>query len=349
MRLVDADVGPYERVVWATDDESGLRAIVAVHSTALGPAVGGCRFHPYADEATAMMDALRLAAGMTLKSAAAGLHLGGGKSVIIGDPARDKTPELLMAFGRVVDSLSGVYLTAEDVGTTAADMDVIHEETEFVLGLTTSRFGLGGDPSPFTSRGVVAAMRAAWCAEQGSGDLADARVVVQGVGKVGSGVARLAAQEGAEVAVADVDAARAASLATEIGARALPAEGVLTTPCDILAPCALGGVLNDATVPALACGVVCGAANNQLADAGVADLLASRGIAYVPDFIANAGGIIAIAHEMDDWDIERVLAAVDGIGDTVLELIEEARIEGGGTLEAARRRAEERIALAGAR
>jgi leucine dehydrogenase len=349
MRLVDADVGPYERVVWARDEEAGLRAIVAVHSTALGPAVGGCRFHPYADEAEAMMDALRLAAGMTLKSAAAGLHLGGGKSVIIGDPARDKTPELLMAFGRVVDSLSGLYLAAEDVGTTAGDMDVIHEETEFVLGLSTSRFGLGGDPSPFTSRGVVAAMRAAWAAEQGADDLAGARVVVQGVGKVGSGVARLVAQEGAEVAVADVDAARAAQLADEIGARALPAKGVLATPCEILAPCALGGVLNDATVPALACRVVCGAANNQLADAGVADLLASRGIAYVPDFIANAGGIIAIAHELDDWDIERVLAAVDGIGDTVAELIEESRIEGAGTLALAKRRAEERIALAGAR
>ena len=151
------------------------------------------------------------------------------------------------------------------------------------------------------------------------------------------------------MAVADVDAARAAQLADEIGARALPAKGVLATPCEILAPCALGGVLNDATVPALACRVVCGAANNQLADAGVADLLASRGIAYVPDFIANAGGIIAIAHELDDWDVERVLAAVDGIGDTVAELIEESRIEGAGTLALAKRRAEERIALAGAR
>jgi glutamate dehydrogenase/leucine dehydrogenase len=345
MRILDAAVGPFERVVWAVDDDSGLQAIVAVHDTALGPALGGTRFHPYADEASACIDVLRLADGMTLKSAAAGLDVGGGKAVIIGDPARVKTDALLRGYARVLDLLGGTFYTAEDVGTTVADMERLRQLTPYVLGVG-ERIGGGGDPSPFTAQGVVAAMRAAWEAETGGATLAGARIVVQGVGKVGSGVVERAVAEGALVQLCDVDAGRAAALAARVGAGLVPVDVALAMPCDILAPCAMGGVISRHTVPALACRWVVGAANNQLTDDGVADLLAERGIGYVPDFVANAGGVISVAQERHGWERGRVSAAVEGVGETVRELIEESRVEGETPLACARRLAAERIALA---
>ena len=345
MRIVDTAVGPYERVVWAHDPASGLQSIVAVHSTSLGPAVGGCRFFPYPDQATATLDALRLAEGMTLKSAAAGLDLGGGKAVIIGNPATAKTPELLAAFARVLDLLEGRYYTAEDVGTSTADMDTLRSLTPYALGVSTDRGG-SGDPSPYTSRGVFAAMRAGWEASGGSASLAGARVVVQGAGKVGADVARLAAADGAEVSVADITADRARQVAAEIGGSTIDAPFALRAECDILSPCALGGVLNDETVPGLRCRMICGAANNQLENDEASMLLKARGIDYVPDFIANAGGIIAIAEERNGFDRARAMALADGIGDVVRTIVRQARAESRSALAVARRRAAERLAAA---
>lgn len=346
MRLVDQSVGPYERVVWAHDPASGLQTCVAIHSTALGPAVGGCRFYPYPDQATAVLDALRLAAGMTLKSAAAGLDMGGGKAVIIGNPATDKTPDLLAAFAEVLNRLDGVYYTAEDVGTSTADMDALRTHTPFVLGVGEERGG-SGDPSPYTARGVVAAMRAAWAVTAGHSTLRGAHVVVQGAGKVGGGVARLAAADGARVTIADVNETRVATLTAALGVETVPAAEALTTPCDILSPCALGGVLTETSVATLRCSLVCGAANNMLASDRVAHALAGRGIDYVPDFVANAGGIIAIADEMDGFDSERAGEHADAVGEIVAAIIEEAQATGESALVVAERRAARRIAAAG--
>jgi glutamate dehydrogenase/leucine dehydrogenase len=318
---------------------------VAVHSTALGPALGGTRILPYPDEASAVIDVLRLAEGMTLKAAAAGLHVGGGKAVIIGDPRRDKTEGLMRAYAEVVDSLGGTYYTAEDVGTTTADMDLLHAFTPHVLGLSAGNGG-SGDPSPFTSRGVVAAMRSAWEALTGAPTLAGARVMVQGAGKVGAGVVRLLAAEGARVAVADVDPVAVARLDVEVGAAPVPPERALLECCDVLSPCALGGALSETTVPDLRCRLICGAANNQLACDDMADVIAGRGIIYVPDFIANAGGLMAVADELDGFDAERVTLAVEGIAEVVRELLQESRDSRETPLAAARRRAARRLALA---
>jgi leucine dehydrogenase len=345
MRILDAAVGPFERVVWAIDDESGLRAIAAVHDTSLGPALGGTRFYPYPDEARAVIDVLRLADGMTLKSAAAGLDVGGGKAVIIGDPSTPKSDALIRAYARVLDLFEGTFFTGEDVGTTVEDMERVREHTPYVLGVS-ERLGGGGDPSPFTAQGLVAAMRAAWEAETGRPTLAGARIVIQGVGKVGAGVAERTAAEGALVAVCDVAAGRAAEVAGRLGVGLVPTDVAMAMPCDILAPCAMGGVISRHTVPALACRWIVGAANNQLTDDGIADILAERGIGYVPDFVGNAGGVISVAQERHGWERERVTAMVEGVGDTVRELIEESRLEGETMLACARRLAAERIAHA---
>ncbi len=343
--LQDAAVGPFERVVHAVDDDSGLRAVVAVHTTAPGPAVGGTRFHPYPSGACAAIDALRLAEGMTLKAAAAGLPVGGGKAVIAGDPARLRSPALWRAYARVVDMLDGAYYTAEDVGTTVADMAALRRHTPYVLGVPDSG-GWDGDPSPLTARGVVAAMRAAVEAEGGCAGLGGARVVVQGVGKVGGAVAGLLAAEGARLWVSDADPARALAIAAATGAAALEPDAALGRPCDVLAPCALGGILRPDTAPALRCRWVVGSANNQLSDDSVAERLAERGIGYVPDFIANAGGLIAVAGQLNGWDPEGVGERVDEIGDTVRELLDEAAARGETTLASARRRARARVAAA---
>lgn len=346
MRIVDESVGPYERVVWAHDPASGLQSIVAIHSTALGPAVGGCRFYPYQDQATATIDALRLADGMTFKSSAAGLDLGGGKSVIIGHPARDKTPALLAAFAEVLNHLDGMYFTAEDVGTSTADMDFLRSLTPFALGISPERGGCG-DPSPYTARGVVAAMVAGWQASSGTESLTGVRVAVQGAaGKVGSDVAKLVADRGGQVLVADIAAQHVADLAAEIGATVVDPAEILGVECEILSPCAMGGVLTEGSVPKLRCAMVCGAANNQLGSDEASRLLLERDIDYVPDFVANAGGIIAIAEERTGFDAGRARERADAIGDVVRAIVDEARTRGESALAVARRRATERLEAA---
>lgn len=321
MKLLDlmGETG-HEQVVHCSDPATGLRAIIAVHSTWLGPALGGVRFRPYADEAEALTDVLRLAEGMTYKAAVAGLDLGGGKAVIIGDPATDRTPELIVSYAKFVDGLGGRYLTAEDVGTTQADMDLIATVTPHVTG-TSSQRGGSGDPSPATALGVFCAMEAT-AEHLWGGGLDGRRVTVIGTGKVGSALVGHLAAAGAVVSAADVDPV-ALARARNLGAVEVDVADVYTRPCDILAPCALGGGLDPATIAALDCRAVVGAANNQLADRSCAELLADREVCYVPDYLANAGGIVNIAEELTEsgYDRTRAFEAVRTIGARVRDVL----------------------------
>jgi leucine dehydrogenase len=337
----------HEQVVFVADAPSGLRAIIAVHSTALGPSLGGIRFWRYPSERHAVVDALRLSEAMSLKAAAAGLHQGGGKAVVLcDDPDAPRSEALLRAMGQAIDELGGRYIAAEDVGATPRDMQVIASETPWVTGLDVP--GGSGDPSPMTAYGVLCSMEAV--AEELDGDpsLAGKRVVVDGVGHVGSRLARLVAEAGARVAVADVNQARVDALVREIGAEPLPVERALEEPCDVLALCALGGVLNEKTIPRLQCRAVCGAANNQLADAADDDALAASGILYAPDFVVNAGGIINLAEEFVGYDRENARRRTAKIAETVRRVFEIARAEGVRPGRAAEQMARRRIAEEGA-
>src|SRR3954471_14810439 len=279
----------YEQVVYCHDRPSGLRAIIAVHSTTLGPALGGTRFYPYPSEDAALEDVLRLARGMTYKSAAAGLDLGGGKAVVMGNPSTDKTEALMRAYARYVDALGGRYITAEDVGTTQADMDLIRRETPWVTGVSRS-LGGSGDPSAATAYGVLHAMKAVARSLWRDSDLAGRHVVVSGVGKVGSNLVRHLVEERAVVSVADVVPAAVEGAVKDFGAEPVPVEKAHAVECDIFSPCALGAVLNATTIPELRCEAVVGSANNQLADAASADLITEAGVVYAPDYVVNAGG-----------------------------------------------------------
>jgi leucine dehydrogenase len=291
------DFDAHEGVHLFDDPASGLRAIVAIHSTALGPAAGGTRFWRYADGEEAIVDALRLSRGMSYKNAMAGLPMGGGKGVILAPESRAKTPELLAAFGRAVDSLGGRYVTAEDVGMSDADMVAIREQTRHVAGLPVAAEAAGGDPGPMTSLGVFLGIKAAVARALGREDLIGLHVAIQGVGSVGGGLAQLLAAAGARLTVADVDAGRAAALAEAIGGKAVTPDEILRIEADVLSPCALGAVLNEETIPAIAAPIVAGAANNQLATPTDAYRLHARGILYAPDYVINAGGIINVALE----------------------------------------------------
>ena len=334
----------YEQVVYCHDRSTGLRAIIAIHSTRLGPALGGTRFHPYASEDAALTDVLRLARGMTYKAAAAGLDLGGGKAVIIGDPQVDKSEALLRAYARYVAGLGGRYATAEDVATTQADMDPIRRETRFVTG-ASEELGGSGDPSAATAYGVLWAMKAVARHLWADTSLAGRHVVISGVGKVGSILARHLVEERVRVTVADVDQGRVAEAVTDLGVEAVPAETAHRTPCDIYSPCALGAVLSASTIPDLRCAAVVGAANNQLADDGTAKLLDDAGILYAPDYVVNAGGVINIAEELapGGYRPDRALAAVRRIFDTTTALLARAAADGVSTAEAADRLAEQRV------
>ena len=335
----------HEGVHLASDPASGLQAIIAVHSTELGPALGGARFHPYASFDEALEDVLRLSRAMTYKAAAAGLALGGGKAVIVGDPEAVKTEALLEAYGRAVDALAGAYITAEDVGTTAHDMTVVRRTTEHVTGLPVESGG-SGDPSPATAHGVVAAMRAVADRLWGRRDLTGRTVAIQGVGKVGRVLVELLTGEGCRLVVADVDSGAAAGAAAEHGASVVPAGEILQQECDVLAPCALGGVIDAATVPLLRCRAVVGSANNQLLEDADAERLGDAGILYAPDFVVNAGGIINISEEMHPagYDEARALTRVGLIEQVTGTILDIARERGITTLEAARVVAEERLA-----
>lgn len=334
----------HEAVYVATDRHSGLHAIVAIHDTTRGPALGGTRFWPYESVDEALTDVLLLSRSMTYKAAAADLPLGGGKAVIIGDPTRVRSEALLEAYGRAIDEIGGRYVTAEDVGTTVADMEIIARSTRHVSGLPLESGG-SGDPSPATALGVLAAMKSV--AEQfgESGDLRGMRVAVQGVGKVGGALAGLLTAKGCEVFVADVRAQIAEAVADRYGATVVPNGQIMSQPCDLLAPCALGGSISAETVPTLRCRAVVGSANDQLTHDGVADLLAAAGIVYVPDFVANAGGLINIADELQPggYTPERAGATVSDIGRSVTTMLRAAVENGTNPLIEARALAESRL------
>ncbi|HEX9823063.1 MAG TPA: Glu/Leu/Phe/Val dehydrogenase dimerization domain-containing protein [Actinomycetota bacterium] len=334
--------GEYEEVAFFHDPPTGLRAIVAIHSTLLGPSLGGTRFYPFGSEEEALRDVLRLARGMTYKAAAAGLDLGGGKAVIIGDPKRIKTEELLRAYGRFVDSLGGRYITAEDVGTSRDDMDVIRRETGWVTGVSEA-LGGSGDPSPVTAFGVFNGLKAAAQAALGGRDLGDLHVVVQGVGKVGYALVKHLTQAGTRVTVADVDVDNLARVVSEFGVETAEPEKAHAIECDILAPCALGGLIRDDTIPELKCRVVAGAANNQLARPEHGDALHQLGILYAPDFVINAGGIINVADELLGYDQQRAMARVERIYHTLREVFRRSETEGIPPSRAAEMLAEERM------
>jgi leucine dehydrogenase len=333
----------HEEVVYFNDPWSGLRAIIAIHSTALGPALGGTRFYPYPSEEAALRDVLRLSRGMTLKAAAAGLDLGGGKAVIIGDPQRVKSEELLRAYGRFVESLGGRYITAEDVGTSRDDMDVIRRETRFVTGVSPA-LGGSGDPSPITAYGVYLAMLA--CAEDRWHDhsLQGRRVAVQGVGKVGYPLVKLLVEEGgAKVIASDVHVDTLARAVRDFGVQSVAADRIHGVDCDVFAPCALGGIINDETIPQLQCSVVAGSANNQLERPEHGKKLAELGILYAPDFVVNAGGLINVADELRGYKPERARASVEGVYRTLRHVFTIAREDHISTAEAADRVAVSRI------
>ena len=335
----------HEDVVVVRHPKSGLRAIIAVHSTLLGPSLGGARFYPYEDDAAALRDVLRLSRAMTEKAALAGLAQGGGKAVIIGDPNLVKTPALLRDFACAVDSLGGRYVTAEDVGTTQDDMDLIRETTPFVAGTALSRGG-SGDPSIATALGVVVAMEAA-AAHRWGGELKGKTVCVVGAGKVGREVIRLLVERQAVVVACDVDDDKAEGALRSGCTHIIDPLEATGTYADILCPCALGGLLTEEVVPDLHVGIIVGAANNQLARAQVADALAAAGVLYVPDFLANAGGIINIAEEATGYDRTRALKAVGRIRDTTITVLERAEAQGVTPQAAAEELVARRLAGAG--
>jgi leucine dehydrogenase len=332
----------HEQVLYGYDKVSGLKTIIAIHSTALGPALGGTRFFPYASEDDALNDVLRLSKGMTLKAAAAGLDLGGGKAVIIGDPRADKTERLFRAYGRIVDSLRGRYITAEDVGTTTADIDMIRRETRWALGESVAHGG-SGDPSPVTARGLYAAARAVAQKLWGDPDLAGRRFAVQGVGKVGSAFVQLLVEARAEVIVTDAYEPAIQSAVETHGVKPVDPDDIYGINCDIFSPCALGASLNQATIPLLNCQAVVGCANNQLATDEDALRLAERGILYAPDFVVNAGGLLNVYDELQGYSKTRALHRVDSIFDATMRILETAEEEGIDPNTAAVRVAEERI------
>jgi leucine dehydrogenase len=322
------EFGEHDQVVFCRDRAAGLYAIIAIHDRTLGPAVGGCRMRPYDSEAEAIRDVLRLSRGMTYKNAMAGLPLGGGKSVILGDPRRDKSEALLRAFGRFVEGLSGRYIAAEDVGFSVDDIEVVGRETRHVAGLE-SGLAASGDPSPFTAYGVLVGMRVAVEHRLARKSLEGVRIAVQGLGHVGSHLCRLLHQEGASLVVADIDEAKTRTVAAECDARSVPVADIHAQDVDVFAPCALGAVLDDATIPQLRAAVVAGAANNQLAEPAHAAMLAGRGILYAPDYVINAGGIINICGELaGDYDRNRIRERVAGIHDTLMRVFRAADEEG---------------------
>ncbi|MET9534662.1 MULTISPECIES: Glu/Leu/Phe/Val dehydrogenase dimerization domain-containing protein [unclassified Streptomyces] len=347
--LFHSDQGGHEQVVLCQDRASGLKAVIAIHSTALGPALGGTRFYPYANEEAAVADALNLARGMSYKNAMAGLDHGGGKAVIIGDPELIKTEELLLAYGRFVSSLGGRYVTACDVGTYVADMDVVARECAWTTGRSPENGG-AGDSSVLTAFGVYQGMRASAQHLWGDPSLRGRKVGVAGVGKVGHHLVDHLLAEGAEVVVTDVreDSVRRVTdrhpgRVTAVG----DTEALIRTEgLDIYAPCALGGALNDASVPALTAKVVCGAANNQLAHPGVEKDLADLGILYAPDYVVNAGGVIQVADELHGFDFDRCKTKAARIFDTTLAIFARANEDGIPPAAAADRIAEQRMAAA---
>jgi leucine dehydrogenase len=332
----------YEQVVFCSDDQSGLRAIIAIHSTALGPALGGTRFFPYQNEEQALIDVLRLSKGMTYKAAAAGLDLGGGKAVILGDPKRIKTEELLRAYGRFIETLGGRYITAEDVGTALDDMDVVRRESRWVTGCSHT-YGGSGDPSPVTAWGVAQGIKACLLEATGEPSLQGRSVAIQGVGKVGHALCGYLTEAGAKVVVADIDLDNLARAVSDFGVETAPLKTIHGLDVDVFAPCALGGGINDDTISEFRCQIIAGAANNQLARQEHGEKLRDLGILYAPDFVINAGGLINVEDELRGYDRERAMKRVEGIYKQLQYIFAMSREKGISTAQAADEYAEDRI------
>ena len=334
----------HELVVFGNDARTGLRAIIAIHSTTLGPAAGGCRMRPYATTAEAVADVLRLSRGMSYKNAMAGLALGGGKAVIMGDSRKAKTAELFEAFGRLVDSLGGRYVTAEDVGTTITDMSNVARATRYVAGLGTAPGRAGGDPGPKTALGVHLGIKAAVKFRLGRSDLKGVKVAIQGLGGVGQHLCGLLAAEGAELFVADVQPSAVQRAHEQFKAHPVPVQEVLALDVDVLSPCALGAVLNSKSIPKLRARIVAGAANNQLAQDGDGAALQAASILYAPDYVINAGGIISVSREYQGGASEaQVIADIQAIPARLTEIFERARRENRPTNQVADQMARERL------
>ena len=338
-KLTDTD---HEQVLIGRDAETGYHGIIAIHSTALGPAVGGTRFWNYANEDEALTDALRLSRGMTYKNALPGLPLGGGKSIIIGDNKAANRETLLRVHGRFVETLKGRYITAEDVGTSPADMEIVRLETQHVAGL----LGRSGDPSPFTARGVFRAIQASSKFLRDTDDVSGLTVAIQGCGHVGHNLAKLLHEAGAKLIVSDVDERRLARTVDAFNAQAVTGDEIFRASADVFAPCALGGILNDETIPELKVRIMAGAANNQLLEERHGAQLRERNILYAPDYVANAGGILNGCIELLGWAPQDALRKVDEIYDTTLRIFESARQRGLTTNRAADELAEERLRIA---
>jgi leucine dehydrogenase len=334
----------YEQVVMCHDEDSGLKAIICIHDTTLGPALGGTRMWNYASEEDAIVDALRLARGMTYKNAAAGLKLGGAKAVIIGDSKKDKSEALFRAFGRYIQSLGGRYITAEDVGTCVEDMDYIKKETNYVAGLA-SRAGSSGDPSPVTAYGVWKGMKASAKEAWGTDSLNGKTVAVQGLGHVGYTLSKHLHEEGANLIVTDISQDNIKRVVADFGAKAVKPEEIFGVDCDIFAPCALGAIINDETIPQLKCRVVAGAANNQLKEERHGDILQEKGIVYAPDYIINAGGVMNVYDEFLEggYNYKRAITKVDTVYDNIEKVFAISKRDHIPSYKAAAILAEERI------
>ncbi|MCB9779085.1 MAG: Glu/Leu/Phe/Val dehydrogenase [Alphaproteobacteria bacterium] len=333
----------HEQVVFCRDDSVGLRAIIAIHSTALGPALGGCRLYNYATEQEALRDVLRLSRGMTYKAAVAGLDLGGGKAVIWGDPNTIKSEGLFRSLGRFVDSLGGRYITAEDMNTTVEDMNFVHRETEHVTG-HSSWSGGSGDPSPVTAWGVFHGIRACLEVVYGSPDVAGRTVAIQGVGAVGYHLARFLHEGGAKLLFTDISERKLGRVAEEFGGSVIDDDDFYSAECDVIAPCAIGGVINERTIPTIKAPIIAGAANNQLANEKVdGEAVERAGITYAPDYVINAGGLINVYSELKRTPREHAMAEAENIFNTVKAVINRAKTSGITTTEASNALAEARI------
>lgn len=333
----------YEQVVKVTDKNSGLLAIIAIHNTTLGPALGGIRIQPYATFEDALEDVLRLSKGMTYKSSLVEVGLGGGKAVVIADPKKQKTPELLRALGRAVEQLGGAYICAEDVGCTTDDVKIVRETTKYVVGLAHSKSS--GDPGPFTAWGTFRGIQATLKHLYGSKSIEGRTIAVQGLGNVGMSLAEYLFWAGANLILSDIDTAKLQKAAARFGAKTVPSDQILFVECDVLSPCALGGIFNDSTIPKLRCKAIAGAANNQLLKPAHGTMLRNRGIPYAPDFVINVGGILNVAGEIEDEGYKPSLSRskVHKIYDTILAIYEIAEKNKESTHEAAISLADYRI------
>jgi len=336
--------GEHEQVVFCRDKDTGLKAIIAIHNTSLGPALGGCRMWNYKSDEEALIDVLRLSKGMTYKASAAGLNLGGGKAIIIGDPKKQKNEALFRSFGTFINSLKGRYITAEDVGTSVGDMEYIFMETPYVTGIPKA-FGGSGDPSPYTAHGTYMGVKASVKKRLGLDSVKGLKVAVQGLGNVGSHLCEFLHKEGAELIVADIDEAKVKLMADKYNAKIEDPNKISASECDVYAPCALGSAINDQSIEGLKCSVVAGGANNQLAEARHGEALRELNILYAPDYVINAGGLMNVFVELEGYSSDRAFDKTVQVYDNLMHVYNIAEKDGVSTNVAANIMAEQRISM----